>query len=419
MLGYGTKNSLAFERIRTLTEPLYTINSKNPLYKINRYGADQEETINILAELDIKQGLHYATLREELDDLTKSMRTSVSEIQVAKPTIFFNTIENDFESIQLERDYLAVQAKVQAVLKAGDLFSQVSKKFQISINEISDKPSLIARANLPTLIAENLCKLFHFKDPESKTLFINGLILSQKEEGADYYLHANHLKILDDNSHFDSLNPGLLKSYLSKGSAEEIVKDKLYYRVVKRGDGKALSKKCFYGAFHFLIQDAWGESIAGSFSFEPEVWLDFSKVIPGFAHGVLGMQLGEKRELFIHPDLAYGFNSDFGQRAFITIFVELIGYREKKDFKEFSEPFPVDYLYLKRALKNFSIEDFEDMKNKSVVFKGIRAWDFYKQLQIDLDDVIDKINYFHQNSCLEGSFDMNTVHYKMYYGSSL
>jgi peptidylprolyl isomerase len=34
-----------------------------------------------------------------------------------------------------------------------------------------------------------------------------------------------------------------------------------------------------------------------------EVCLDF--VIPGFAQGVLGMKVGERRKLYIHPKLGY------------------------------------------------------------------------------------------------------------------
>ena len=51
-------------------------------------------------------------------------------------------------------------------------------------------------------------------------------------------------------------------------------------------------------------------------------------VIKGWDQGCLGMKVGEKREVYIHPDLGYGSNSCLAPNALLTFEVELTGMKE-------------------------------------------------------------------------------------------
>lgn len=61
--------------------------------------------------------------------------------------------------------------------------------------------------------------------------------------------------------------------------------------------------------------------------------IDLSKTIAGFAHGVKGMRIGECREIYIHPSLAYGLETSLEKgiylRAIVTLH-EIQGGAEKK-----------------------------------------------------------------------------------------
>lgn len=53
---------------------------------------------------------------------------------------------------------------------------------------------------------------------------------------------------------------------------------------------------------------------------EGEFRCAFDKVVPGFKMGVVGMKEGEKRRLWIHPQLAYGMKNGSPLAQFLLIF---------------------------------------------------------------------------------------------------
>lgn len=85
----------------------------------------------------------------------------------------------------------------------------------------------------------------------------------------------------------------------------EIVPEKLYVKVIQKGNGSKVKESdsplMLYTA-KTLIHNQEQEIHAIE---EPKSIL-LKSTIPGFFKGVLGMQEGEKRILYIHPDLAYG-----------------------------------------------------------------------------------------------------------------
>ena len=55
-------------------------------------------------------------------------------------------------------------------------------------------------------------------------------------------------------------------------------------------------------------------------------------VIPGFAMGVTGMRQGEKRKLYIHPDLAYGTTGPMLPNSLLIAEVEVISLGKGRSF---------------------------------------------------------------------------------------
>jgi len=97
-------------------------------------------------------------------------------------------------------------------------------------------------------------------------------------------------------------------SYLQKLKAvsgiHELVKDKLYYKVITPGAGdviKDLNNSSPLISFKekTINEEILSENTSG-------IRLPFSEVIGGLRKGLEGIRVGEKREIFIHPDLAYG-----------------------------------------------------------------------------------------------------------------
>lgn len=105
---------------------------------------------------------------------------------------------------------------------------------------------------------------------------------------------------------------------------EEVVRNKLYYKILKPGNGPVIT----FSETPILIYTARtieeGDEELFSCS-EPKAF-NLADTIPGLRNGVIGMRLGEQRELYIHPDLAYGKHGGTLPPNTLLIFdVELIG----------------------------------------------------------------------------------------------
>jgi peptidylprolyl isomerase len=101
----------------------------------------------------------------------------------------------------------------------------------------------------------------------------------------------NHLDMT--NTYFETL--------ATDASLQTIVPKQLYFKTTCEGSGKELGNASRVRV-GYVIADLQGEILFANH----DIWLNLTQTIPGFAHGLQGMRLGEKRQLFIHPALAYG-----------------------------------------------------------------------------------------------------------------
>jgi peptidylprolyl isomerase len=124
---------------------------------------------------------------------------------------------------------------------------------------------------------------------------LEALIFTFKEE-----MQAKQIK----NNLIETQN--YLQSIAADPKIVELVPQKLYSLVLKKGEGReiveddiVLSKYTTY-----ILKDGIEKT---DFVNEAHlVPISYADTIPGFAEGTRGMRIGERRKLFIHPDLAFG-----------------------------------------------------------------------------------------------------------------
>ncbi|MBF8263740.1 MAG: mip-C [Parachlamydiales bacterium] len=111
-----------------------------------------------------------------------------------------------------------------------------------------------------------------------------------------------------------------LKNNLKKKGIVSLENGKVQYQIVQAGSGNAVQP---YNSplMRFKGRYLNGETF-GSSSGEELVSLD--DAIAGFNKGIIGMHEGEKRTLYIHPDLAYGPHGLSMPNALIIFEVELV-----------------------------------------------------------------------------------------------
>ena len=133
----------------------------------------------------------------------------------------------------------------------------------------------------------------------------NGVIISRKEidsKKKEMYEKAKEERLAQANN--------FMKEIVASPNVIELEKGKLAYKVVKNGFGLTVKENDSPSLLFVIKVLENGEELTFTKAEEPTVIL-LRSTIPGFVRGVTGMSEGEKRIIYIHPDLAYGSSSEF------------------------------------------------------------------------------------------------------------
>jgi peptidylprolyl isomerase len=95
---------------------------------------------------------------------------------------------------------------------------------------------------------------------------------------------------------------------------------KVQYRITEEGNGAVIE------AHYSPLLKYTGKHLDGSVfgTSKEEEMISLDEIIPGLKAGLLGMREGEKRTVYIHPDLAYGTNGYLPPNSLLTFEVEVI-----------------------------------------------------------------------------------------------
>ena len=110
----------------------------------------------------------------------------------------------------------------------------------------------------------------------------------------------------------------------------EIEEGKLQYKQLSAGNGKICTEEdtpVIKYEGRYLDGAVFGHS-------EKEEPIALKETIEGFRRAIIGMKVGEKREVYIHPNLGYGSNSCLAPNALLTFEVELTGLQENTEKSE-------------------------------------------------------------------------------------
>jgi peptidylprolyl isomerase len=119
-------------------------------------------------------------------------------------------------------------------------------------------------------------------------------------------------------------NLSLAEDFLTKnGKSEGIVsceEGKVQYKIDQEGAGEGL-KNGDRPLVHYTLKLLDGSVFTQSKEPEP---LPLDEIIPGLRAGLLGMKEGEKRTIFIHPQLAYNTSGSLPPNSLMTFEMELL-----------------------------------------------------------------------------------------------
>lgn len=116
-------------------------------------------------------------------------------------------------------------------------------------------------------------------------------------------------------------------AFLKLNSAKEGVlalDEQLQYQILKEGIGQEEVKADSIPLIHYKGSLINGTVFSSSFDSGEPISLPLKQTIPGFSRGLVGMKEGEKRVLYVHPELAYGISGKLPPNSLLIFEVEVI-----------------------------------------------------------------------------------------------
>ncbi|NGX61613.1 MAG: hypothetical protein K940chlam9_01100 [Chlamydiae bacterium] len=333
VLGYGVQHSLFVGRLEKIMESAFArdvppLSSKVALcddsWKEMLLFTSEDE--NIVNNKFLKPGFGFSSLSEEQEGLMKKIDLPSEQLTNQKPSFIFGCVNNLEENKQrideLEETQKDIIKLMQSPTFLQDILEVIAEE-KVVIENLSYECLQFSNVNPNITLAKLIKSLIRDINKQDVSFFLEGL-LSNERINDDLQTHRMasfpgfsknvalaRENIIEADQFFSKLE--------EKSDFVSVLDSYLYYQILQQTEGRSLKTETSVRV-DFEIYDPHGKCLhCGS----NEI-LDLHETIPGFAHGIKGMKMGEKREIFIHPALAYGVHTYLEKGIYLKIVVKLV-----------------------------------------------------------------------------------------------
>ncbi len=404
IFGYGVENAITYEKVSLLKKMLMSNTPSEPPYQESSFPKNENEVVKQLENnSDTKKT--WIKIKEEAKDFSYYRPSSAND----HLKIPFSFHQNSLESTRLFKEYRKSQSKINTLMGSKNFIHKLLAKlgknnnrsfaYELKSHKLNKFFSNNEKKLLPDIIAKSIYNTFSDLD---LSILIKGMqTIDAKTENIEIedYQDVKFLDLLRKEALLtknfrkkEQESQQFFNNISLKKDSSCLIPHKLYIRTLK--EGVAEKKLDHYQKrikVNYLLKDIKGKVLTGNYKFEDLSELNLSKIIPGFAHGLLGMKAGEIRKIYIHPDFVYGINSDFGEGRPIQVKVELISFGESSEKNNFPQIKPLN---VGSDVQISSCFKFLDLQNKYANFCGLKTWSHYKKAVpfITLDKIVASLN---------------------------
>lgn len=257
------------------------------------------------------------------------------------------------------------------------------------------------------------------ESPEYTASFLDGFAHPEQESPKlSGLMYTNYKEVRNRISQNIMQADKLFTALASDLSLTCIIPYRLYYKKIKNGEGRTLNGEVEV-TLDYKISDPNGLCLADTTIFRPYPTTNLDDVISGFALGINGMRIGETREIYIHPKLAYGVYTTLDKAISLKAIIALREINNSKNGQYLT--------YNEHDFSTILDPTFEQKYSARVKdlgkLDGINlARHLKKSNQINLKKVLDNLTLFEQSS--ETSQDLsqealaflNRLHWNIYFG---
>lgn len=174
------------------------------------------------------------------------------------------------------------------------------------------------------------------------------------------------------SANLKSANAFLEKNRHAEGIVE-VVPGKLQILILKEGTGATVAPHAS-PTIHYMGKYQDGTVFGNSEETGGPISVPLDQTIPGFSKGIVGMQEGEKRRLFIHPDLGYGTTGQLPPNELLIFDIEVVKADADRKIEKNGEAFPGEDEE-EEDLSFSGSEDDEEDEREAPVYERDRSFD--------------------------------------------
>ncbi len=379
ILGYGTENAITYELGSSFLKSLAP--KANPPFKMPSL---HKTPLEQLAR--IKDTSMFKQLRKFGHYKPKN--------QLDKTKIPFSYLTDSADSQKLISKYQKAQLHTEKALSNPHFLSDVCDRFGIIVSGRKENSSFPVfsdeeKAVLSSIVARTLLQTF---PTQISPQFVAGMKDAAKEE----HLDVSDIQLLDllwqRAPSLTSRSHIFLKDIAQKSGIKCKVPGYLYVATIKPSSSdESLTPNHAVFKARYLIQDLSRTPLSGSYQLQETPSLYLEELMPGLAHGLIGMRKGEIREIYIHPDIAYGPSSELGGGNALIAKVELLDLESPDTSSHLPLLQPIDVQNHTSVIH--STDEFISLLKKHAYACGFRSWRYYKQAEplITLEAVLNDI----------------------------
>lgn len=426
VLGFGLESAIAGSRLELIE--IVMSQREQPPYRSRKMRAGFDRSLQperflgegIPIKFDeIHPSFGFDSLAQEYSDLKDRMTSSQNmALEVDPPIPLFNSLKEHPKAINLIKRYSKAQGKIQDLLASGNFLEEVvhciSGRNLTQATPLITSPvrieGLEAKMEVPFCpldrgqLVSSVAQLIKHNLFERDSSYLEACIHGMQAANDDLRLEEikrpspasallNYRAALSVSLAQTNLTEGdlALQEALKGAKIATIEPGKLFYRIIKGGSDAQVGPNDQFITVNFSLSYLVGERAGMSMASSLFTELDQSDIIPGLAHGIVGMRVGEIREIYIHADYAYGCRSRFNPGLALLAKVELLAFKHGEGGFQLPPLVPVDTGL--DGLDTVSAKELEQLRKEVGFAEGYAAWSFLREGSGNyaLDDVVERM----------------------------